>query len=66
MMKLPNISASISQLPGDVKELQSSLIPMLPNFPEEPADGAEAAIKTRYAPSATLNSIIDTMHFYLL
>ena len=48
IIKLPNISASIPQLNAAIKELQSQGYD-LPDYPEEPANDAEAAIKARYA-----------------
>ena len=48
IIKLPNISASIPQLVAAIKELQSHGYD-LPNFPEEPQNDAEQAIRDRYA-----------------
>jgi isocitrate dehydrogenase len=48
IVKLPNISASIPQLKGAIKELQHQGYPV-PDYPEDPADDAERAIKARYA-----------------
>jgi len=48
IIKLPNISASIPQLATAIKELQAQGYD-IPDYPEEPADEAEAAIKARYA-----------------
>ena len=48
IIKLPNISASIPQLVAAIKELQAQGYD-IPDYPEEPADDAEAAIKARYA-----------------
>lgn len=48
IIKLPNISASIPQLNAAIKELQSQGYD-IPDFPEEPQNEAEQAIKTRYA-----------------
>ena len=48
IIKLPNISASIPQLRAAIKELQSQGFD-LPDYPEDPANDAEAAIKARYA-----------------
>ncbi len=48
IIKLPNISASIPQLHAAVKELQSRGY-ALPDYPEEPQNDAEKAIKARYA-----------------
>ncbi len=48
IIKLPNISASIPQLHGAIKELQA-LGYDIPDFPEEPANDEEQSIKARYA-----------------
>jgi isocitrate dehydrogenase len=48
IIKLPNISASIPQLKAAIAELQSQGYD-LPNYPDEPKDDAEKAIKARYA-----------------
>ncbi len=48
IIKLPNISASIPQLTAAIKELQAQGYE-LPDYPEEPKDEAEKAIKARYA-----------------
>ena len=48
IIKLPNISASIPQLHAAVKELQT-LGYDIPDFPEEPQNDKELAIKLRYA-----------------
>jgi len=48
IIKLPNISASIPQLTAAIRELQS-LGYDIPDYPAEPADGAERTIKARYA-----------------
>ena len=48
IIKLPNISASIPQLHGAIKELQT-LGYDIPDFPEDPANDAEQSIKARYA-----------------
>ncbi|MGM0819607.1 MAG: NADP-dependent isocitrate dehydrogenase, partial [Actinomycetota bacterium] len=47
IVKLPNISASIPQLQAAIAELQAAGY-AVPDYPEEPADAAEAAIKERY------------------
>ncbi len=47
IIKLPNISASSPQLVACIKELQSQGF-ALPDYPSEPKDAAEAAIKARY------------------
>jgi isocitrate dehydrogenase len=48
IIKLPNISASVPQLKAAIKELQQQGY-KVPDYPEEPRDDAEKAIKTRYA-----------------
>ncbi len=48
IVKLPNISASVPQLKAAIKELQAQGY-RVPDYPENPASPAEAAIKTRYA-----------------
>ncbi len=47
IIKLPNISASIPQLLGAIKELQSKGY-TIPDYPENPADEKEQSIKDRY------------------
>lgn len=47
IIKLPNISASIPQLKATIKELQAQGF-ALPNYPDEPANDDEKAIKARY------------------
>ena len=47
IIKLPNISASIPQLTAAISELQAKGY-ALPNYPEEPANEEEKAIKARY------------------
>ncbi len=47
IIKLPNISASVPQLKSCIAELQSKGY-ALPNYPEEPKNDAEKAIKERY------------------
>ncbi|WP_462165251.1 NADP-dependent isocitrate dehydrogenase [Pseudoalteromonas xiamenensis] len=47
IIKLPNISASIPQMRAAIKELQSKGY-ALPDYPEEPKDEKEAAIKATY------------------
>lgn len=56
IIKLPNISASIPQLQGAIKELQSQGYD-IPGFPEDPANDAEQAIKVRY--SKVLGSAVN-------
>ncbi|VAW65658.1 Isocitrate dehydrogenase [NADP]; Monomeric isocitrate dehydrogenase [NADP], partial [hydrothermal vent metagenome] len=48
IIKLPNISASIPQLNEAINELQS-LGYAVPDFPEDPQNDAQKAIKARYA-----------------
>ncbi|KUM03646.1 NADP-dependent isocitrate dehydrogenase [Chromobacterium subtsugae] len=48
IIKLPNISASVAQLVACVKELQSKGY-NVPDYPENPANDAEKAIKDRYS-----------------
>jgi isocitrate dehydrogenase len=48
IIKLPNISASVPQLLEAISELQEKGYD-IPDYPEEPANEAEAAIKARYA-----------------
>ena len=47
IIKLPNISASVPQLKAAIAELQSQGY-ALPDYPENPANEAETAIKQRY------------------
>ncbi len=47
IIKLPNISASLPQLQGAIKELQSQGY-KLPEYPENPKDDKEKDIKARY------------------
>lgn len=47
IIKLPNISASIPQLKGAIKELQAQGY-NIPNYPEDPENEEEKAIKSRY------------------
>src|SRR5437016_9019376 len=47
IIKLPNISASIPQIQGAIKELQSQGY-KVPDYPEYPKTDAEKEIKTRY------------------
>lgn len=47
IIKLPNISASIPQLIGAIKELQAGGY-AVPDYPEEPANEKEEEIKARY------------------
>jgi isocitrate dehydrogenase len=47
IIKLPNISASIPQLKGAIKELQSQGF-AIPDYPNEPKNETEKDIKSRY------------------
>ncbi|MES2562460.1 MAG: NADP-dependent isocitrate dehydrogenase [Pseudomonadota bacterium] len=47
IIKLPNISASVPQLKGAIKELQSQGY-KVPDYPDDPKTDAEREIKTRY------------------
>ena len=48
IIKLPNISASIPQLHAAIKELQEKGY-NIPDYPDEPKNEEEAALKARYA-----------------
>src|SRR6187200_3608802 len=48
IIKLPNISASIPQLKGAIKELQQQGYPV-PDYPEDPQTDEAKQIKARYA-----------------
>ncbi|WP_396186729.1 NADP-dependent isocitrate dehydrogenase, partial [Flavobacterium sp.] len=48
IIKLPNVSASVPQLKTAIAELQSHGY-AVPNFPEEPSNDAEVAIKAKYS-----------------
>ena len=48
IIKLPNISASVGQLTAAIKELQGKGY-ALPDYPENPKNDEEKAIKARYA-----------------
>lgn len=48
IIKLPNISASVTQLKAAIKELQGQGY-KLPDYPETPANDQEKEIKARYA-----------------
>lgn len=48
IIKLPNISASVSQLISAIKELQGKGY-NIPDFPEDPKTDEEKSIRTRYA-----------------
>ncbi len=47
IIKLPNISASIPQLEGAIEELQAAGYD-IPNFPDDPENDEEKAIRKRY------------------
>lgn len=47
IIKLPNISASVPQLVETIRELQAQGF-ALPNYPEEPQNDSEKAIKSKY------------------
>jgi isocitrate dehydrogenase len=48
IIKLPNISASVPQLLAAIKELQAKGY-SIPDFPDDPKNDAEKAIRTRYS-----------------
>lgn len=56
IVKLPNISASVPQLRAAIAELQGRGYDV-PDYPADPADDAERAIRTRYA--AVLGSAVN-------
>ena len=56
IIKLPNISASVPQLKAAIAELQSHGY-AVPNFPEEPKNDEESAIKAKY--SKVLGSAVN-------
>ena len=56
IMKLPNISASIPQLKGAIKELQGKGYDV-PDYPDNPTTDAEKAIKARY--SKVFGSVVN-------
>ncbi len=56
VIKLPNISASVPQLVGAIKELQSKGF-ALPDYPEAPETDEEKAIRTKYA--AVMGSAVN-------
>ena len=56
IIKLPNISASVPQLKGAIKELQGAGYDV-PDFPDEPKNDEEAAIKEQY--SKNLGSAVN-------
>ncbi|NBW27824.1 MAG: NADP-dependent isocitrate dehydrogenase [Flavobacteriaceae bacterium] len=56
IIKLPNVSASVPQLKKAIAELQSHGY-ALPNYPEDPQNETEKAIKTKY--SKVLGSAVN-------
>lgn len=56
IIKLPNVSASVPQLKAAIAELQSHGY-AVPNFPEEPQNDEESAIKAKY--SKVLGSAVN-------
>ncbi|EIM62322.1 NADP-dependent isocitrate dehydrogenase [Desulfobacter postgatei] len=56
IIKLPNISASVPQLKGAIKELQAAGYDV-PDYPDEPKNAEEEAIKTKY--SKNLGSAVN-------
>jgi isocitrate dehydrogenase len=56
IIKLPNISASIPQLKGAIRELQAQGY-KVPDYPEKPTDDAEKSIQARY--STVLGSAVN-------
>ena len=56
IIKLPNISASVPQLKGAIKELQGAGYDV-PDYPDEPKNDEEAAIKEQY--SKNLGSAVN-------
>jgi isocitrate dehydrogenase len=50
IIKLPNISASVQQLKGCIKELQSKGY-AIPNFPDDPKSDEEKELRQRYGKS---------------
>ncbi|MGQ0652245.1 MAG: NADP-dependent isocitrate dehydrogenase [Betaproteobacteria bacterium] len=56
IIKLPNISAPVGQLSAAIKELQSKGY-RIPDYPENPQNDAEKAIKARY--SRVLGSAVN-------
>src|ERR1043165_8288788 len=48
IIKLPNVSASLPQLKAAIKELQQQGY-AVPDYPEDPQNDAEKAVKLRYA-----------------
>jgi len=56
IIKLPNISASVPQLKGAIKELQAAGYDV-PDYPDEPKNAEEEAIKAKY--SKNLGSAVN-------
>ncbi|MDX9964609.1 MAG: NADP-dependent isocitrate dehydrogenase [Desulfobacter postgatei] len=56
IIKLPNISASVPQLKGAIKELQAAGYDV-PDYPDEPKNAEEEAIKAQY--SKNLGSAVN-------
>ncbi len=59
IIKLPNISASVPQIKGTIKELQEQGFP-LPDYPEEPQNESEKEIKSKYdvAKGSAVNPVL--------
>ena len=59
IIKLPNISASVPQIKGAIKELQEQGYP-LPDYPEEPQNDSEKEIKAKYdiAKGSAVNPVL--------
>jgi isocitrate dehydrogenase len=59
IIKLPNVSASVTQIKKAISELQSHGYP-LPDYPEEPKNDDEKAIKAKYdtAKGSAVNPIL--------
>ncbi len=59
IIKLPNISASVPQIKGTIKELQEQGFP-LPDYPEEPQNDSEKEIKSKYdvAKGSAVNPVL--------
>ena len=63
LIKTPNISASIPQLKAAIKELQGKGYDV-PNFPDEPQNDAEKAIKEKYQKvlGSAVNPVLRQIH----
>ena len=61
IIKLPNISASIPQLQGAVKELRENGYD-IPEYPEEPKNEEEKALQARFAQSLPRNIYPPSNH----